>query len=161
MNRLNVDVEAARAAWRQADEPSLRRRRWIAGLAAAGLVDFAIISLYQLGVIRHLPDPPGRVFESDKVNASPKAFATGVPDGTLGALLYAATMVLAAAGGTRKTGRSRIFDWLLAGAAIAGAAGALDYLRDMIFKQQRACPYCLTGAAINLAVVPLALKELR
>jgi uncharacterized membrane protein len=156
---LGINVDGMREQWRHGDEPSLRRRRRISALCAVGLADFAVITLYQLGVIRHLPDPPGRIFDSDKVNASRKAYATGVPDGSLGALLYAATLVLAAAGGTRRTGRPAVLGVALGGAAAAGAVGALDYLGDMIFKERRACPYCLVGAAINLALVPLAARE--
>lgn len=160
MKAFNVDAEALRTAFGQPDERSLRRRRWIAGLCAVGLADFAIIALHQTGVIRHLPDPPGRLFDSDKVTTSAKAFATGVPDGILGALLSATTLLLASAAGTRKIEARRVSDWLLAGAALAGAAGALDGLRNTISKQRKACPYCLAGAAINLSVLPLALKEL-
>ncbi|HEY2028108.1 MAG TPA: vitamin K epoxide reductase family protein [Myxococcales bacterium] len=161
MKAFNVDAEALYTAFGQTDERSLRRRRWIAGLCAVGLADFAIIALHQTGVIRHLPDPPGRLFNSDKVTTSARAFATGVPDGMLGAFLSATTMLLATAARTRNPERRRVFNWLLAGAAIAGAAGALDGLRDTISKQRKACVYCLAGAAINLSVLPLALKELR
>ena len=49
-------IDQMRSAWRDGDEPSLRRRRKIASLAVLGLVDFGIISLYQMGVIRSLPD---------------------------------------------------------------------------------------------------------
>lgn len=133
----------------------------MAALCAAGAVDFSIISLYQLGVIRHLPDPPGRLFDSDRVNASHKAYAHGLPDGPLGLLQYAVTLGTLAFGGTRRTGRSRAANWLLAGLVGAGAFSALEYLRDMIFKEKRVCPYCVTGAALNLSMVPLAWKELR
>ena len=156
---LSVDVDGMRRAWREERLPSLRRRRTIAALAAAGMADFALISLYQLGLVRHLPDPPGRLFASDQVNSSHKAFAMGVPDGTTGALLYAGTLVLAAFGGTRETGRRPLWSLLLGGAVAAGVVGALDYLRDMIFKQERACPYCLMGAALNFAMVPCVVPE--
>lgn len=63
----------------------MRRRRRLAALSVLGLLDFAVISLYQLGVIRSLPDPPGRLFDSNRVNASRHAFAMGLPDGPLGA----------------------------------------------------------------------------
>lgn len=155
-----MDIDAARRALRDEHGASLARRRRVALLAGIGLVDFAVISLYQTGVIRHLPDPPGRIFDSDCVNASRKAYRLGVPDGPLGALLQAATLTLAAAGGRRGTGRRRIFDWLLGGATLAGAAAALDYLRDMIFVERRACPYCLLAAGLSLAMLPPALREL-
>ena len=63
-------MEAIRRELRQGQSPSLGRRRWIGFLSAVGAVDFTVISLYQMGVIQHLPDPPGRIFDSDQVNAS-------------------------------------------------------------------------------------------
>lgn len=155
------NIDAIRHAWREQHTPSLDRRRRISILSAIGLVDFALISLYQLGVVRHLPDFPGKIFDSDKVNASRKAFGTGIPDGTMGALLYAGTMVLAAAKGTRKTGRPRIASVALAGTVAAGAVGAAQYLVDMARKQERVCPYCVLGAVLNFAMVPPVIAELR
>ena len=156
-----MDARTIRGELRYGDSRSLRRRRWISLLSALGAVDFAIISLYQLGVIRHLPDPPGRIFDSDHVNASDKAYALGIPDGTLGLGLYALTLILAGAGGDVRGGRSGIFDVLLGGAVIAGAAGAAHYLYDMIRNQRRACPYCLFGAATHFAMLPFAIPGAR
>lgn len=143
----------------------LEKRRMIMALSAVGLVDFAIISLYQAGVIKRLPELPIKSFDSNKVNAAPEAYQMGAPDGTISALVYAGNMVLATAGGTEASGRKPVFDILL-GSTIAGnAAGALYYLYDMIFKQNKVCPYCIAGAAINIAsaviVAPLALKALK
>lgn len=158
---LGIDVDAMRRALRDGSSPSLRRRRWITGLAAAGMIDFAIITLYQTGVLRKLPDPPGRLFDSNKVNASHSAYAMGHPDGTSGATLYALTTVLASFGGTRETGRHPLWDLAMAGAVGAGVAGAGKYLWDMATKQQRACPYCIVGAGLHFAMLPLALREAR
>lgn len=130
-------------------------------LAAIGVLDFAIISLYQMGVLRRLPDLPGNVFDSNKVNASAKAYALRLPDGTTGTALYALTMMLASYGGSRRTGRRRWVDLALVAASGAGAIGAADYLRDMLFKQHKACPYCLVGAGLNFALLRLAWQELR
>lgn len=156
------DSKADKMSWamRNDDSESLARRRKMILLSAIGLIDFAIISLYQTGVIRHLPDFPGKNFDSDQVNASRKAFKMGLPDGTTGALMYSANLALASAGGTRETGRSRLFSIFLGGSAVVGAVGALDYLYDMTFRQKKICPYCVTGALVNLTLVPLALREL-
>jgi uncharacterized membrane protein len=154
-----LDPIVVRDAWREGADPSLRRRRVIAALASGGLADFAVISLYQLGAIRHLPDPPVRGFDSDRVNGSTKAYAFGVPDGTTGALLYAAQLVLAAVGGSRGSGRPLAASVLLAGAAAIGAASAGCYLWDMVAREKRACGYCLAGAALNFAMLPLALRD--
>lgn len=155
----STQVDEIRSAWRQGRSQELKRRRKIGTLAAAGLVDFAIISLYQLGVVRHLPDVRHRLFDSDRVNASRKAFATGIPDGTTGTLLYASILVLSAAYGTSQTGRHPLWSLLLGGAVSAGAIGAAQYLFDMAKQQERACPYCITGALLNFSMVPLAFRE--
>ena len=74
-------------------------------MSALGLLDFSIISLYQVGVIQHLPDLPGDVFDSDYVNGSDEAYQFGAPDAPISAIVYALNMTLATAGGTEKTGR--------------------------------------------------------
>lgn len=158
---LGVQIDPMRRSWRSGETPSLRRRRTIAALCAAGAVDFSLISLFQLGVVRHLPDPPGKIFDSDRVNSSRKASAYGLPDGPLGLLQYALTLGTLAFGGTRDTGRPAAATWALATLVGAGAVGALDYLRDMLFREKRVCPYCVAGAALNLAMVPLAWCEVR
>ena len=83
----------------------------------------------------------------------------GLPDGTVGATLYGVTMMLAAAGGSKSTGRPRLLSLALVGVVGAGVVGALQYLVDMAKNQEKACPYCLTGAALNFAMLPLALKD--
>src|SRR4051812_19018972 len=110
--RPTMNTEAIRHELREGRSPRLRRRRRLGILSAIGAVDFAVISLYQLGAIRHLPDPPARIFDSDQVNASRTAYALGVPDGTLGLGLYALTLMLASAGGSEKSGRHPVFDVL-------------------------------------------------
>lgn len=142
-------------------DASLARRRRIALLSAVGLLDFVAISLYQLGIIRRLPDLPGRLFDTNAVNASPRAYPLGVPDGPLGAALFAVTMVLAGAGGTRATGRSPLVSLLLGAAGFAGAAGAAKYLWDMITKEKKACPYCLVGAGLDFGIATYAWPEVR
>lgn len=138
-------------------------RRKIIALAAAGLVDFSIISLYQTGVIKKLPDLPHPIFASNKVNAAEDAYMMGVPDGPVSATVYAASMVLAAAGGGRNASRKPVMDTLL-GATVAGnAIGAIYYLWNMTFKQKKICVYCVTGAVINITsavlVAPLFVRS--
>lgn len=144
---------------------ALSRRRNVILLSAIGLVDFSIISLYQTGVIKKLPDLPYKVFDSNKVNKAPEAYAMGVPDGPISAAVYAATMILASAAGSENSGRKPIFDVMLGGAVLGNAAGAAYYLYDMIFKQKKVCLYCVTGAAINFAsaaiVAPLVTKAFK
>ena len=55
------------------------------------------IFLYQLGLIKHLPEPPLPGFNADKVDASSEAYAYfATPDAVLGLTSYAITIGLAA-----------------------------------------------------------------
>jgi hypothetical protein len=54
---------------RNGSNPDLNRRRWIIGLSMLGSAVAQIVSLYQTGIIKKLPDPPIPIFDSDKVDA--------------------------------------------------------------------------------------------
>jgi uncharacterized membrane protein len=150
-----MNIAAVRNDLRTQHSRDLGTRRKLIALSALGLADFSIISLYQTGIIRHLPDIPHPLFDSDQVNGSEEAYRFGVPDGPISAVAYAATMLLAAAGGSKHTGRTSALDLAL-GATIAGnAAGAVFYLYKMIFEQRKICLYCVTGAVINIASLVL------
>lgn len=43
---------------RNGQSPDLTRRRWIIGLSLVTVVAGQIVTLYQTGIIKHLPDPP-------------------------------------------------------------------------------------------------------
>jgi uncharacterized membrane protein len=156
-----MNAKAIRRELRKGKSESLDRRRQIALLSAIGVADMGIISLYQIGVIRKLPDLPGNIFDSNKVNASKSAYVMGLPDGPVSLGLYALNMILASAKGSHRTGRSPWLDFLLAGAVIGSVSGTVTYLYEMIFKQKKACPYCLVAAGLNFAMLPLVFKEAR
>ena len=76
-----MNPTAIRDVLRTGHNEDLDARRKVILLSALGLVDFSIISLYQTGVIKHLPDIPHPLFDSDKVNAWEDAYMFGAPDG--------------------------------------------------------------------------------
>jgi uncharacterized membrane protein len=127
-------------------------RRQIGLLSAIGLLDFVPISLYQLGVIRHLPDLPGKLFDSDSVNASKEAQVLGLPDGPVSLLMYAANLLLVT-GALREKKKRNLFDYLIAGNALGQAAGGGYYLYIMATKEKKVCVYCVAGALINFATL--------
>jgi uncharacterized membrane protein len=160
-----MNAIAIRNELRNGSSVDLDKRRKVILLSALGLIDFSIISLYQTGVIKHLPDLPYDFFDSDKVNAAEDAYRFGAPDAPVSAMTYAISMVLASAGGSENVNRKPVFDLAL-GATLAGnAIGAVYYLYNMIFKQKKICLYCTTGAAINIAsaiiVTPIVIKQVR
>jgi len=159
-----MNAKKIRDELRHGNSKDLNQRRKIIFLSVLGLADFSIISLYQTGVLKHLPDIPLPLFDSDSVNASEEAYKIGTPDAAISAVAYAAVTVLASAGGSKKTGRKTLMDIAMSAVVTANALGALFYLQNMIFKQKKVCLYCLGGAAINIAssiiAVPLAVKSI-
>lgn len=146
---------------RDGSSGSLKWRRAIIGASITGMAAMGAVSLLQTGVIRHLPDPPLRGFNSDKVNLSSTAYALGVPDGTLSFASLAANIPLAAWGGEN---RAKKMPWLpiaIAGKALIEAVVAGWYFYQMPTKQNAWCAYCITGAAANVAIAGLSLPEAR
>lgn len=127
-------------------------RRQIAALSALGLVDFSLISLFQLGFIKNMPDLPGEVFDTEKVNSSKDAVLLGMPDGVISLGAYTATILLATAA-TRFKKQSRVLDVAMGGIVLGQVAGAAQYLYKMAFVQKKVCIYCVAGAAINFAAL--------
>ncbi len=148
------------ATLRQGTGEHLRRRRTVAGLSLTAMASLGVVTLYQMGLLRHLPEPPLPGLDSDTVDASGEAYAMfSMPDGPLGLLSYAATLCLAAMGGAD---RARTRPWLpLAMAAKVGvdALGAAQLTVEQATKHRRFCSYCLTAAVATAAAVPQVLPE--
>src|SRR5947209_5546245 len=85
---------------REGDTSDLTRRRWIIGLSVVGSAMGQIVSLYQTGILRRLPDPPLPIFDASRVDASDYAYRRfQTPDGLMMLVSYAFTALLAGAGG--------------------------------------------------------------
>jgi len=111
-------------------------RRQLAALAALGLADFSVISLFQMGYFQKIPDLPGKLFDTHRVNTSKEAVLLGMPDGVISLAGYTATMLLAVAA-TCFTKPSRVLDVALAGVVLGQAAGAAQYLVNMAVVQKK------------------------
>ncbi|MGI8550938.1 MAG: vitamin K epoxide reductase family protein [Dehalococcoidia bacterium] len=137
----------------------MKRRRAVAGLSLLGMASMAAITLRQMGIVTHLPDPPLKGFDSDKVNLSETAFGLGVPDGTIGMVGYAANLPLAAFGGAD---RAKLQPWAplaTAGKAAVDAVIAARLLYQMPTHEKAWCSYCIVGALVNFAILALVLPE--
>jgi hypothetical protein len=118
-----------------------------------------VVSLYQLGVIRHLPDPPLRGFDADRVHNSDEAYAVlGLPDGPLAVASFSVTAALAAASAATDP-REAVGSWLrvaLGAKAAADAAAAAKLTWDEAIKIKAWSAFSVVTAAATLAVLPLA-----
>lgn len=152
-----MDVDAIRHELLDGDSAWLRARRRIAAVAALLAAEFGVIGMRQYGMIRHLPDPPIRGFDSDAVTTSRAAYPFGVPDASFAIIGAGLVIALATARGSQRSGRTAWLDLAL-GAAIAGSSvGAVFYAAQMV-RQKRACVYCIVGAAGFFSLVPLAAR---
>lgn len=145
---------------RRGDDPRLQRRRRAAGLSLLAIGSMGLISLYQLGLIRSLPDLPGGIFDSDEVDGAPQAYEKlGMPDAVLGLRSYATTLALVATGDKN---RARDEPWIpiaLAGKALFDAFQAGKLSVDQWRKHRAFCIWCLLAAGATLATLPLVLPE--
>ncbi len=148
---MNVNLSPVKKAQKRSGSAADNRRD-IALLSVAGLLDFIPLSLFQTGVIRHLPDMPGKIFDSEAVNSSKNAQVLGLPDAPVSLMLYAANLVLVA-GALKEKKKRNVYDYLIAGNTLGQAAGGAYYLYVMATKEKKICLYCVAGALINFATL--------
>lgn len=152
-------AQQLRRELQKADSGNLNRRRAIIGLSLVGAAAMTAVSLFQTGIIKHLPDPPIEGFDSDKVNSSETAYMLGVPDGTLSLASLAANVPLAALGGENRAEEQPLYPIAAAGKAIVEAAVAGWYFYQMPAKEKAWCGYCIVGALANFGIAALSIPE--
>lgn len=145
---------------RQGRSEALRRRRAIAALNLVAIGSMAAIALYQVGLIRHLPEPPVRGLNADRVDASGDAYEKlSAPDAILGLHSYSTTLALAMMGGDH---RARSRPWIPLALALKAAADTLQagkLTRDQWVKHRSFCSYCLLAATATFVAFPLVIPE--
>ncbi len=156
---IGKNPQTLRRELQQSESEEVRRRRKIIGLSLVGIAAMTAVSLFQTGIVKHLPDPPIDGFDSDKVNSSDTAYALGVPDGTLSLASLAANVPIAAFGGENRASEMPLVPILAAGKAVVEAAVASWYFYQMPTKEKAWCGYCIAGAATNIGIAWLTLPE--
>ncbi len=138
----------------------LRLRRGTALLALTAVGSMSMITLYQLGILKHLPEPPLPGLDADRVDASPEAYSRfETPDGVLGIGNYAMTLGLAAMGATDRAQRQPWVPLALTAKVIFDITQAIRMFLDQKAKEHAFCPWCLLAASTTLATIPLILPE--
>jgi uncharacterized membrane protein len=144
---------------RKSDAADVKRRRAIVNVSFGGMAAMSAVSALQMGIVSHLPDPPIRGFDSDKVNTSKTAYPFGIPDGTLALSGFAGNILLAAWGDARRAREEPWIPIVAAGKALLEAVVAGWYFYQMPTKEKAWCGYCIAGAAANITVAALAIPE--
>jgi len=153
------ETQELRRELQESNESDLRVRRLIIGLSLVGMGAMTAVALFQTGIIKHLPDPPLKDFDSDKVNSSDTAYALGVPDGTLSLASLAANIPIAAFGGENRAETQPLVPLAAAAKASVEAVVAGWYFYQMPTKEKKWCGYCIVGALANFGIAALSLVE--
>jgi uncharacterized membrane protein len=115
---------------------------------SAALASLVPVALYQFGAIPRLPDPPGRIFDSERITRSRSAHILGLPDSVAGLASYGITLGLIVA--ARR--RPRLQPLLAAKLAGDGGIAAVKAATQMI-QFGRLCSWCLLTTASTAAMV--------
>lgn len=142
------------------DDEEMRLRRGIVGVSLIGIAAMGAVTLLQSGLVKHLPDPPGGNFHTDKVNSSHEAYRHGTPDAPLAIKSHSTNLLLATLGGRDRARRTPWLPLLAAAIALPQAATAAQYLFHQMPKVDKAwCPYCIVDAMTTFATLGLTLRE--
>ena len=147
---------------RTSADPLMRRRRQVVCLSLVSATAMGVVAAYQIGLLKHVPEPRLPMLDADKVDASAQAYeklSTG--DAFLGFVSYGVTMLLAAIGGSRRHETHPFVPIAMAGKAAIDAAQAAKLTVDQWVHHRAFCSWCLMAAASTFAVIPAVLPELR
>jgi hypothetical protein len=140
----------------------MRRRRGIVALSMTAAGSMGLIALYQIGLLKRIPEPPLPMLDADKVDASEEAYAhLSLGDAFIGFVSYGVTMALAAMGGPR---RAVDRPWMPVALAIKAAFDAAQAAKLTVHQWTRHrafCSWCLLAAGATFATLPLTLPEAR
>lgn len=156
-----MNVRRIRGDLRRNESADMWRRRASIGLSLVGMLSMGGPALLQTGLVKHLPDPPIRGFDSDKVNLSDDAFPFGIPDGTIALAGFALNVPMAALG---SGDRASEMPWApLLSAAKSGIDAAISgwLFYKMPTKEKAWCIYCIVAFLVNLGLLGLAVPEAR
>lgn len=145
---------------REGHGEDLARRRLVIGLSLVGTVMAQIVSAYQTGLVKHLPDPPLDVFDADKVDASAYAYKRfRTPDGLMMLTNYGITAWLAGAGGRDRATNEPLLAVATGLKVLGDALTALELGREEWRDNRKLCAYCQVATLVSLASVALVWPE--
>ena len=131
---------------------SLDEKLALAGCCVA-LGTLAVVALFQSGAVDRLPDPPGEIFDSERVTLSKTAHPMGIPDSYLGLASYGATLGLMLKAPRCSVARRVLGAKLLLDAGMAG----FNAVRQVV-TFGKVCSWC-TGTALATAVMVYGGRE--
>ena len=155
-------AEAVSDALRRGDSPYLQARRRTAALQLGAATTLAVVTLYQFGLLRSVPEPPLPGLDADRVDASGEAYVMlSTPDSALGIASAGVSLVLAGMGGADRHEKQPWIPLLLLAKSVVDAAGGTYLFAEQVTKHKKVCSWCTASAGLLLATVPVVLPEAR
>ena len=160
--RTSAAAESLSEALRRGSDPYVVRRRRIGAMTLGSMASLGVVAAYQLGLLRHLPEPALRWLDADCVDASGEAYQVlRTPDAALGLASLAGTLVLAGRKADGHPSSHPVLSLALGAKLVADAAGSLVLTVEQGTKHRRFCSWCLASAALSVAAVPQVVPEAR
>ncbi len=156
-----MDAKQLSQELRQGKDPHMSRRRAIIGLSMLGGSMGQIVTLYQTGIVNHLPDPPIPIFDADRVDASNYAYSRfNSPDGPIMVVTYALTAWLAAAGGLDRARRNPFIPIAMGVKLVLDTAVSGKLAQEEWSENKAFCEYCQVATVCSIASLVLAVPEI-
>ena len=120
------------------------------GACCCALASLIPITLYQCGGLKTLPDPPSRIFNSERITSSKAAHPLGIPDGILGIASFSTTLALIILAKKHQPAKK------LLGAKLAldASAAAFNASRQVV-SFGKLCSWC-TATALSAGIMAYA-----
>jgi uncharacterized membrane protein len=158
----------SRAAERVSDDlrrgtgEALGARRRQMALMLASSAAMGVVTAYQSGLLRRLPDPPLPGIDSTKVDASGEAYYyLRTPDAALALASYGGSMVLIGMGSGDRAREHPLIPLAATAKLAVDSLGAAYLTAEQVSRHRALCAWCLAAAAASVAAVPAALPEAR
>lgn len=156
----SLRAERLSAYLRSGRDRYIVNRRRLAALNLAAVGSLTLVALYQMGLIRRVPELRIGPLDADRVDASGEAYeALNMPDALLGLASYAATLLLVGAGGEQRHVDRAWLPIAMASKIVVDAMASLYLFPEQSFRHRALCSWCTLAAAASVASVPLALPE--
>lgn len=145
---------------REGESPEMQRRRWIMGLSMLGLSMGQIVTLYQTGVIKDLPDLPIPFLDAARVDASNYAYSRlNTPDGPLMLINYGITAWLTSTGGENRARETPLIPIAMGAKLLVDCITCVELAREEWSENKAFCEYCQVATLCSLTSLALAVPE--